>query len=94
MPTTYDGTTTTVAASSSPQTLTVANDMRGGLIISNSSTMTLYVLVGQGAVSTSVYSYAVPTQKSLEVPFTYVGAVSGIWPANVADGGANVTVLS
>jgi hypothetical protein len=93
MSTTYDGTTTVVTASSSPQTLTVADDSRGGVIIANTSTMTLYALLGQGTVSTSLYSYAVPSMKSLEIPFTYVGLVTGIWPTS-PDGGANVTVLT
>ena len=94
MPTTYNGTTNPIQASSDPQVLAVADDTRGGLVIANTSSMTLYVLVGQGQVSTSFYTYAVPTKESLEIPYTYVGAVSGVWPENVSDGGANVTVFA
>jgi len=93
MTTTYDGTTTSVPASSSPQMLAAVDDTKGGIIIANTSTLTLYVLLGQGTVSTSFYSYALPSMKSLEVPFTYVGLVTGVWPTN-PDGGANVTMLS
>jgi hypothetical protein len=93
MSTTFNGATTVVAASSSPTTLSTQDDNRGGLIATNGANMTMYVLLGSGTVSTSLYTYPIPPGATLEVPEDFVGTVMAIWPATAA-GSALVTVLS
>ncbi|NEU77391.1 hypothetical protein PI95_034210 [Hassallia byssoidea VB512170] len=71
---------TSVAASISSVSLLAANSARKGTTIWNNSTANLYVELGATA-TTSAFTARVSAGGYYEVPFTYTGAISGIWDA-------------
>ena len=80
-------TPTSVAASITSVSLLAANSARKGTTIWNNSTANLYVELGATA-SNSAFTARVGAGGYYEVPFTYTGAISGIWDA--ANGSALV----
>lgn len=64
--------------STSSATLREANSERQTLVIFNEGPGTLYVLYGEGTVSTSNYSVYLLPKNCLEIPF-YQGQVNGIF---------------
>ena len=80
-------TPTSVPASATSVSLLAANTGRKGTTIWNNSTANLYVELGATA-STSAFTARVGAGGYYEVPFTYTGAISGIWDA--ANGSALV----
>lgn len=77
---------TSVAASTNANTLAPANTRRTELIITNTSTATLYV--GIGRVSAGNYMVALPYQGTFVTSIT--DTIKGYW-ASTASGQANVT---
>ncbi|MCV3213021.1 hypothetical protein OGM63_05680 [Plectonema radiosum NIES-515] len=71
---------TSVTASTSSVSILAANLARKGTTIWNNSTANLYVELGATA-STSAFTARVGASGYYEVPFTYTGAISGIWDA-------------
>ncbi len=92
MPTSFNGTTTTVAASTSPQSVT-GDDNRIGWSMTNASTGRFYLLDGTGSVSPTNYTVYLDPGDYFEVPFEFVGAVQIVWGA-AATGNALVTVYT
>jgi hypothetical protein len=72
-------------------TLLLANESRLGATIFNDSTKTLRISLGPNASSTN-FTTKIPTQGYYEIPFNYVGIITGLWEA--ASGAAKVTELS
>lgn len=93
MTTTFTGTTTSFTATTSIVTLSTQDNNRGGIVIHNNASLPMNVLLGAGTVTTTFYTYEVPPNWTLEIPFDYVGLITATWPAG-ATGNANVTVLS
>lgn len=82
---------TNVASSASSQTLIAANPNRKKLIISNTSTAILYILLGGGtATATTAHSIQLPTLTSVTID-GFTGAVSGIHAS--ANGSVNITEI-
>jgi hypothetical protein len=86
------GATTSVAASASAVTLKAANADRRGLTVYNDSTDTLYVLLGAGTVSATVFTVQMATETYYEVPFGFTGIVTGIWSGT--NGAARITEVT
>jgi hypothetical protein len=86
------GATTSVASSATPVTLKAANTARKGLTIFNDSTQVLYVLLGAGTVSSTVYTVQLSAGAYYEVPFGFSGAVTGLWAS--ANGNARLTEIT
>jgi hypothetical protein len=86
------GTTATVTASTTAKTIQAANPGRRGLTIYNDSSSLLYVLLGAGTASTTVFSNRVAANSYYEVPFGFTGIVSGVW--TTATGNARVTEVT
>lgn len=84
-------TPTTVAASTTSQTLIVANSNRKGLTVWNNSTATLYIDF-DSAASASDYAVKIAADGYFEMPFNYTGVISSIWSA--ANGNALVRELT
>jgi hypothetical protein len=84
-------TPTSVAASTSSVSLLSANSARKGATIWNNSTANLYVELAATA-SILAFTARVGAGGYYEVPFTYTGAISGIW--DVANGSALVRELT
>jgi hypothetical protein len=84
-------TLTSVASSASSVTLVAAKDSRKGLIIQNTSTAILYILLGGGtATATTSHSVQLASNAFYDIG-GFTGAVSGIWAS--ANGQANITEL-
>lgn len=66
-----------------------ASFFRKGATIYNDSAAILYLLLGERGASSSAYTVQVPPNSYYEVPFTYAGAVRGVWAS--ATGSARVT---
>lgn len=88
------GVTTTVVGSATPVTILAANTARLGATVTNDSTAILYLLLGGGTASTSVYTVelagtggGVPAY--YEVPYRFTGIITGIWAS--AAGNARAT---
>ena len=86
------GGTVSVGAATSATTLKAANIARKGLTIYNDSTAVLYVLLGTGNVSTSLFTLQMASESYYEVPFGFTGIVTGIWAS--VNGTAMVTELT
>lgn len=90
------GATTSVSGSASAGTLLAANTARKGATIVNDSTEILYVLLGAGTVSATVYTVALQPTGTVgayyEVPFGFNGIITGIWAS--ATGSARITELT
>ncbi|MDZ7966867.1 MAG: hypothetical protein RM368_18125 [Nostoc sp. DedSLP03] len=84
-------TPTTVASSTSSQTILAANSNRKGATIWNDSTATLYLEFGTTA-TTSAFTVKLSPGGYYEVPFHYTGVISGIW--STANGNALVRELT
>ncbi|WP_269929972.1 hypothetical protein [Aminobacter sp. HY435] len=90
------GAVSVVASSATLVTLLAANRNRLGAVITNDSTAVLTIKLGVGA-SQSDYTVklapsATGVPASYELPFGYVGVVTGLWAS--ANGDAKVTELS
>lgn len=85
------GSQSSVAASLTSVTIKAANANRIGLTVFNDSNAgILYLLLGAGTASSTVFSVAL--QKGggyYEVPYGYTGVINGVW--SVASGAARVT---
>jgi hypothetical protein len=83
---------TNVASSGSSVTVLASNAARLGATVYNDSTQILYLLLGTGTASTSVYTVQLGSQSYYEVPFNFIGQLTGIWAS--ANGFARVTELT
>jgi hypothetical protein len=84
-------TLTSVPSSATSVALVAAKPNRKGLVIQNTSTAILYILLGGG---TATATTAHPVQLASGAYYDiggFTGAVSGIWDS--ADGQANITEL-
>lgn len=86
------GVTTSVASSATAVTLSAADTNRVGLTLFNDSTQVLYVLLGAGTASTSVYTVQLGAGGYYEMPFRFTGIVTGLWAS--ANGNARITVIT
>ena len=87
------GTTTSVASQTSAITILAANTARYGATVYNDDANTLYLLLGTGTVSATVYTVQVPSLGYYEVPYGFTGVLTGLWAADGA-GSARVTELT
>ncbi len=83
------GTQTSVVAANADTALLAANPARLGFTVFNDSTAILYLLVGSGAASLTVYTVQVPPGGYFESFFGFTGPVRGFWSA--VNGSARVT---
>lgn len=86
------GASSSVSGSTSPQTLSAADPDRVGCTVHNDSTAVLYVLLGAGTVSGTVYTARLVENAYYEVPYGFTGAVTGVWAS--ATGAARVTEIT
>lgn len=87
---TSQGTTlTNVNGSASSGTLLSANTERKGASVFNDSTVNLYMSLSASASSTSAFTVKMSPGQYYEVPYGYLGAVTGIWDS--ATGAARIT---
>ena|SRR5215831_5754479 len=86
------GVQSSVASSASSVTILASNVNRLGATVYNDSTQILYLLLGAGPASTSVYTVQLASQAYYEVPFNYTAQLTGIWAS--ANGNARVTELT
>jgi hypothetical protein len=85
------GTTVSFTAQSTPQTFLSLKTTRVGATIFNGANKELYVLLGDGTVSTSNFTVIVPAEGGYyEVPYNYAGIITGIWDSG-ATGNARIT---
>lgn len=84
-------TATSIASATTSTSLLAANSNRKGVTILNNSTANLFVELGSTA-STTAYTVKINSGGYYEVPFNYVGAISGIW--DNANGNALVRELT
>lgn len=91
MPTASAAAATAVPAATSSTSLLAANSSRKGATIWNNSTAVLYVELGSTASATA-YTAKLESGGYYEVPYSYTGAISGIWSA--ANGNALVRELT
>lgn len=91
IPTSNTSTPTSVASSTTSQTIAAANSNRKGLTIWNKSTANLYIDFDSSA-STSDAAVEIAGGGYYEMPFNYTGIVSGIWDAE--NGNAYVRELT
>lgn len=85
------GTQTSVAASLTSVSLLAANALRLGATVYNDGSDNLYVALGATASATA-FVVKIAAGGYYEVPFGYIGAISGIW--DVATGSARICELS
>jgi hypothetical protein len=87
------GTQSNVAASATAVTILAANAARKGATIFNDSTSVLFLLVGSGTASATVYTVQLGLNDFYELPDwgvgVYSGVIGGIWTS--ATGSARVT---
>lgn len=83
------GTTTSVASSATPVTILAANAGRFGASVYNESTAILYLLLGAGTASATVYTVQLTSGQFYEVPYGFTGILTGLWAT--ANGNARVT---
>lgn len=82
---------TSVASSATSTALVAANPARKRMVIQNTSTAILYVLLGGGtATATAAHSIQLASNAYVQIE-GFTGAVSGIWAS--ANGQANITEL-
>ena len=86
------GTQSIVASSATDVTILASNANRLGAAIYNDSTQILYLLVGAGTSSATVFTVAMATASYFEVPACYTGIIKGLWAS--ANGSARVTEYS
>lgn len=78
-----------VAGSASSVTILSANTDRKGASVYNDSTVNLYMSLSSSSSSTSAFTVKLAPQQYYEVPFGYLGQMTGIWDS--ATGNARVT---
>lgn len=86
------GATVSVASSATVVTLKAANAARLGLTVFNDSTQVLYVLLGAGTASASVYTVQLAAGAYYELPYRFTGVVTGLWAS--ANGNARITEIT
>ena len=86
------GTTTSVASVTTVGgvTILVANTARYGASVFNDDANVLYLLLGAGTVSATVYTVQIPANGYYEVPYGFTGILTGLWSAD-GSGSARVT---
>lgn len=84
------GTSTQVASLGTLQTILAANTARYGGSVYNDDANGLYLLLGAGTVTTSVYTVLIPSGGYFEIPYGFTGVLTGLWGADGA-GSARVT---
>lgn len=87
------GTTTSVASQATAITILAANTARYGATVYNDDANALYLLLGTGTVSATVYTVQIPPNGYYEVPFGFTGILTGLWAAD-GSGSARVTELT
>lgn len=89
-----NGATAAVASTTSPVTILAANPNRLGASITHDDANALYLLLGAGTVSASLYTIKLITgSEPYETPYGFTGLVTGIWAADGA-GSAYATELT
>lgn len=83
---------TSVASSATSVSLIAANKRRKTLIIQNTSSAILYVLLGGGTATASTAHSIQMASNTYVILDGFTGAVSGIWAS--ANGQANLTELN
>ena len=87
------GQTSVASTITADTTLIAANTARVGLMIYNESTQTLFLLLGAGVESATVYSLQIPPNTLYEAPAAFVTLrASGHWV--VANGSARITAVT
>jgi hypothetical protein len=88
------GTQTSIADVAADATILAANTARKGATIYNDSSSLLYLLVGAGTSSTTVFTVKMAPDDFYELPMmlggVYTGIIKGIWSAD-STGSARVT---
>lgn len=84
------GATTSVASSTNAGTILAANAARYGATVYNDDANGLYLLLGAGTVSATVYTVLVPSGGYYEVPYGFTGILTGLW-AGDGSGSARIT---
>ena len=77
------------------QTILAEDGQRQGATVYNNTASVLYLLLGDNSgagASSTVFTLAMAAQSYYEVPFEYLGIITGIWAAAGA-GTANVTSI-
>jgi len=87
------GATTSVASQATAITILAANSARYGATVYNDDANALYLLLGAGTVSATVYTVLVPSGGYYEAPYGFTGILTGLWAADGA-GSARVTELT
>jgi len=87
------GATTSVASQATAITILAANSARYGATVYNDDANALYLLLGAGTVSATVYTVLVPSGGYYETPYGFTGILTGLWAADGA-GSARVTELT
>ena len=81
--------TTQVASLATTQKLCDANAQRKVLIIENTDTNRLHVLLNSGSATTTAYSFSLAQNANMKIE-RYTGEVNGIWAAD-GSGSAIIT---
>lgn len=84
-------TITSVASSATVVDILALNNGRKGATIFNDSATLLYLALGTGA-STTNFTVRMPPDGYYEVPFEYLGVITGVWAS--VSGSARVTELT
>lgn len=84
------GASSAVASQATAITILAANTARYGATVYNDDANALYLLLGAGTVTTSVYTVLIPSGGYYEVPYGFTGILTGLWAADGA-GSARVT---
>jgi hypothetical protein len=87
------GASTAVASGTGAVTILAANANRIGATVFNDDANILYLLLGAGTVTTSLYTAQIPTNGYYEVPFGFTGILTGLWAAD-GSGSARVTEIT
>lgn len=82
-------TRTTVASGTASVTILAANAERKGASIYNSDASALYLDMSGGTAAATRCQYSLAQGQTLEVPFGFTGAITGVWAGDGA-GGADV----
>ena len=87
------GATTSVASQATAITILAANTARYGATVYNDDANVLYLLLGAGTVSATVYTVQIPSLGYYEIPYGFTGILTGLWAAD-GSGSARVTELT
>lgn len=91
LPISGTSTRTSVLGAIVATTLLAANPARLGATVFNDSTANLFLALGSGASTTS-FTIKLATGTYYQIPFNFVGIITGIWDA--VNGNARVTELT